>query len=221
MKQGSGDLSPSSFGTKMRVYLARHRKNINENLSLIIALLATAFAGWSGYEAYRARLDALYGLKIAQRSYVEVEQPEITWNGLYLVANHTVKVYGNSPALKISLTSDCQEGMIGELTNKPGGIQESDLTQPALEFPTTAIEGTGQSVHVQCRNPHQLTIGVVLYGAVHYTDVFGDPHYSHFCYFNFSLNEEALKNPDPKKWNQSAINAGKQLIPCNNFNDSN
>lgn len=65
-------LSGIPLRLRLRVYFARHRKNVNENLRLIIALLAAAFAGWSGWEAHEARKDALLGVKIAQRSYIDV-----------------------------------------------------------------------------------------------------------------------------------------------------
>jgi hypothetical protein len=59
-----------------------------------------------------------------------------------------------------------------------------------------------------------------MYGAIHYKDVFGDAHYTHFCYYNASLVVEAIGNPDPKKWNEGALKAGQRLLPCETFNDS-
>jgi|SRR5579864_102647 len=90
---------------RLRIYFARHRKNVNENLGLIIALLAAAFAGWSGYEAHKARKDALEGLKIAQRAYLDVRGHRADFFGVgnppLIRYTHTLAVYGSSPAFQI------------------------------------------------------------------------------------------------------------------------
>src|SRR5262245_23680630 len=90
------------------------RKHFNENLGLIIALLAAAFAGWSGWEAYRARIDALLALKIAQRSYVEIKDVKsvVSWHGYAdgsprIDYSFVVKAYANSPAFQVRQLVAC------------------------------------------------------------------------------------------------------------------
>lgn len=60
----------------------------------------------------------------------------------------------------------------------------------------------------------------VIYGAIHYKDVFGEPHFTHFCYGHPFLKVEAILNPDPKKWSEDEMKAGQHLVPLNIFNDS-
>ena len=83
-----------------------NRKQVNENLGLIIAFIAVAFAGVSGWEAYRTRMDALLSLKIAQRSYVGVKDVKsvVSWYGYAdgsprIDYSFVVYAYGNSPAV--------------------------------------------------------------------------------------------------------------------------
>lgn len=227
-----------SLWMRARIYLAGHRKAINENLGLIIALLAAAFAGWSGWEAREARKDALLGLKDTTRSYVEAEDNTISGamvlGSPYLNAHFSIKVYGNTPAFQIKVLANCQLGPAGVLLNKPGGITKDDfIIKPApplkpraveaLLLPGVTVPGNPVSLDVHCIPPatQDDDIGVAEYGEIVYKDVFSDPHYSHFCYFNPTLIHEAVASQDTKKWNENALNAGKHLIPCSVYNDAN
>jgi hypothetical protein len=224
--------------------LARHRKTIIENLGLIVTLLATGFAGWSGYEAHETRKDAhqdaMTTLKIAQRSYVEAENPAIVGRfgivnssevpsiavplieGLEksLIAKYAVRVYGNSPAFQVIVLANCRVGTIGNLMNKNAGISDADIKTPPLALPSTMVAGAQFQIQAGCENPDDEKTGAVMYGAIHYKDVFGEAHYTHFCYYNPYLLVEAIGNPDPKRWNERALKAGQNLIPCETFNDS-
>ena len=225
-------------------------KSLLNDLSLFLAFLATAFAGWSGYEAHEGRLwahtDTTDALRLANRSYVTVATPEIAaiararvdtknldsiiGTPQPLVAKVTVKVFGPAPVFGVSILSDCQVGMIGTLTNKRGGIQESDIkaASPMLAAggpPAIMVPGQEYVIPATCRYPYPgAAIGVIGYGAIHYQDVFGDEHYTHYCFQNPYLIPSALVDPDPKKWKRSAIDAGKtqeelvagKLTPCRN-----
>jgi hypothetical protein len=178
---------------------------------------------------------------LANRGYVVAENPEIVaqfsiksgnvpvavrplaegWQRS-LLAKHLVKVYGNgtTPVFEVKVMADCQIGPIGELINKKGGIVESDIKTDPLTLPATMLTGSQFDLYEHCQNPHNADVGAVVYGAIHFNDVFGKSHFSHFCYYNAFLVVDAISDPDPKKWKESAINTGKHLIPCDNFNDS-
>ncbi len=232
----------------------KRAKTLSNDLGLFLAFLATAFAGWSGYEAHQGRLwahkDTMDTLRLANRSYVTVATPEIAAIARVkvdmknlasisetpqpLVAKVTVKVFGPAPVFGVSIRSDCQVGMIGTLTNKQGGIQESDIKVDAPMLaaggpPAIMVPGQEYVIPATCRYPYQgAAIGVIGYGAIHYQDVFGDAHYTHYCFQNPFLIPSALVDPDPKKWKRSAIDAGKaqeelvagKLTPCQTFNDA-
>jgi len=214
---------------RLRIQFARHRKNINENLGLIIALLAAAFAGWSGWEAQKAREEAVLSSKIAQRSYVEAEDDSVAGGMLlnqpFLDAHYTLKVYGNSPAFGIVVTSNCKLGPAGLVLNKPGGITKDDLKTDSLRLPGIMVVGsqTPLQSHCQPTASSDESIGMVEYGEIDYKDVFGDSHYTHFCYYNPTLIHAAVASRGDKKsqWNEQAMAAGQHLIPCGIYNDAN
>ena len=197
------------FRLRMRIYFARHRKHVNENLGLIIALLAAAFAGWSGYEAHATRNDALAALKIAQRSYVDVQDHTVSFTGARMMRTgktllqykHTVTVYGNSPAFEVEETSVCRLGVFAD--PRPGItfddfqlLQSFDL--PFLQrLPAEIIPGSRHSSSVTCNYPEgganrKTNMGALVYGIINYVDIFGDKHQKHFCYLNMFLEPEAV-----------------------------
>lgn len=250
------DITPGGSGfnsqTK-RVGKHRSRLFLNDS-SLVLAFLATAFAGWSGYEAHQSRLfthqDMMDTVKLANRSYVYVSTPQIAAKTFVklnplslkmtteapqpLIARATIKVFGPDPVFEVSATIDCQVGRIGILTNKPGGIVESDVKSgtPMLAagtLPAIMVPNQEYVIPAGCRFPFRdPAIGAIEYGFVHYKDAFGGAHYAHFCYQNPFLIPAALADPDPQKWKRSAIDAGKatgelaagNLTPCQVFNDS-
>ena len=213
----------------LRTQFARRRKNINENLGLIIALLAAAFAAWSAWEAQKAREEAVLSSKIAQRSYVEAEDNGVAGgmvlNQPFLDAHYTLKVYGNSPAFEIVVTSNCKLGPAGSVINKPGGITKDDLKTDSLRLPRVTVVGSQTPLQSHCQIPASSdeSIGVVEYGEIDYKDVFGDSHYTHFCYYNPTLIHAAVASRGDKKsqWKEEAMDAGQHLIPCELFNDAN
>lgn len=234
-----------SLQTHGRRSLARLSDNLTQNLGLFFAFLATAFAGWSGYEAHKSRLethlDTVTSLRLANRSYAVAEDPEIAAAfpvaehteipiasrplaktlEQQLMARHTIKIYGTAPAFQVTVVADCKVGLIGTLINKPGGIREADVKTPPLALPSTMMPGAVYQLQEHCTNdPSGITLGAVIFGVIHYKDVFGLAHYTHFCYDNPFIIAEAIGNPDPKKWNQNALTAGKHLVPCENFNDA-
>jgi hypothetical protein len=226
-----------SFGTKVRIYFSRHRKTVNENLGLIIALLAAAFAGWSGWEAHEARKDALLSLKIAQRSYVDVQDHQVDWPGArwatgeaVLRYQHAVTVYGSTPAFQVRESTTCRLGIaarykgqitMGDLT--PGTFIGGPLSE---QLPDEIIPSSKYSSKILCELAPTKAIGgdqgVIVYGVINYEDIFREKHYKHFCYYNYSLVPEVLVNPkEASKWGADTAEAGKHLIACPIYNDGN
>ncbi|MGC2694916.1 MAG: hypothetical protein WA738_03915 [Candidatus Angelobacter sp.] len=85
---------------RLRIYWARRQRAINRNLGLIIALLASAAAVWSGNEAHMARLDALDAMRLLQRPYVSVLSG--AWNNDGVdgqAVSVRLKNYGATPAV--------------------------------------------------------------------------------------------------------------------------
>lgn len=191
-------LSSVSLWLKMRIYFARHRKHVSENLGLIIALLAAGFAAWASWEARQARKDAhddaMRSLKIAQRSYVEVEghtmQTIVVKNGrTYPQASFEVKVYGNSPAFNVRIHHGCRAGPDHTAIEKISGTRElmqrilADYNQRQYQV---LVAGSSDKVETECwtdsTEPSYSGSGLISFGAVSYDDVFGDHHLTSFCY---------------------------------------
>jgi hypothetical protein len=215
--------------SQFRIYFARHRKHVNENLGLIVALLAAAFAGLSGWEAYRARIDALLGLKIAQRSYIEIKDVKsaVSWKGYAdgssrIDYSFVVKAYGNSPAFQIRQAVTCDRGLRLELQYPPTsaekplsaeswGPNESFLHLVAAHLPS----GSEEEVYGSC--PYSKD-GWVLNGVVFYNDVFGDSNYIHLCYVAYPVEGMigGIALPTDKTEPTKVT-----LSPCWRFNDVN
>ena len=225
-------------------FFALFRKHVNDNLGLIIALLSAVFAGWSAYEAYAARNDAIASLKIAQRSYIDVQEHTVTWSKAMLSTgepilqySHTVTVYGNSPAFQVKETSICSLGA-ESLFERPKGLTLDDLQFVQVRelptrqrLPAEIIPGSKHSSDVACSYlPNKTKFpGALVYGVVNYEDLFGDKHQKHFCYYNRMLEPKTIYNaaiaaahPRP----EAGIEAEKHLledethlIACDIFND--
>lgn len=225
---------------------ALFRKHVNDNLGLIIAFLSALFAGVSGWEAYRTRLDALASLKIAQRSYIDVQEHTVSFANAWqasgervLQYNHMVTVYGNSPAFQVFETSICRLGLWAnphQLTLDDLQFRQSfKLPLPfSQRLPAEIVPGSKHTSGVGCyfqapktKSPgvNQSDMGVLVYGVINYEDIFGDKHQKHFCYYNISLEPEAVDNYElgvdkiRHKWPEDEIEAGKHLIACDIFND--
>ena len=229
---GSKSTSPSSPRSTQRRGggFARHRKIINENLGTIVALIAAAFAGWSAWEAEKGRedahTDAMYSLKVAQRSYIQAETNTISGEMLLgtptLYAHYNVKVYGSSPAFNIQVLANCKLGPAGYVLNKPEGITKADYQNISpLQLPTMVV-GNEIPLQTHCQSPDRKDdiIGVTEFGEIDYKDVFGDSHFTHFCYYHPTLIHAAVASGDEKKYRKWAIEAGKHIIPCDIYNDA-
>lgn len=188
-----------SLWLRIRIYFARHRKHVNENLGLIVALLAAAFAGWASWEAHEARIDthndSLLGLKVAQRSYLEVE--DATFDSLSKTrtdshANFSVKVYGNSPAFNINVEAHCfVTPKIGNnaLYSLDGGggsnlsYLYSAWDQDNVHSYPVFIPGTPYKEVALCSTLNNGDLdGFISYGVVRYDDVFDDHHFTEYCF---------------------------------------
>lgn len=205
---------------RLRIYFARHRKNVNENLGLIIALLAAAFAGWSGWEA---RKDALLGLKIAQRSYLDVRGHQVDDSGMehggkmpLIRYKHTLAIYGSSPALQVSEKVNCRTGIFGSIKSINGrmmDVTDNDLAlfrhskETAVENvtplpPDEFLPGSTYTSEYYCESmpaeggrwPIE---GVIAFGEVAYKDIFGETHYKNFCYYDVFFVPTRLTASEP------------------------
>jgi hypothetical protein len=196
-------------------------KKTIDNLGLIIAFFAAAFAGWSGYEAHEARKDALAGLKIAQRVYLDVRGHKAGDSGGGTEYRHTLAAYGSSPAFHVSDHIICWTG-IGSRVHAVIGPMEGDLaffraSNVSLVSPSNRsmppdemLPGGSYESMLLClpwQSPGQPEAGMIAFGEVEYKDIFGDAHYKNFCYYD----------PAFLPTNKTA----PQLMPCTVHNDGN
>jgi len=192
---------------------------------ILVSLVAVFFAGLSWHEARAARMEAHSDSETAERSYVTIGQAEAQGRGQlagvdFLAGKLVVRVSGGTPAYDASILGNCSIGPVGKLARN--GPQDADLKKiTPLKLPAMMIPGTEVPVYTQCSTDTHPDIGFVTYGILTYRDIFENKHVTHFCYMNWRLIPDAVATGDTKKWKQSAIDAGKDLVPCDTFNDGN
>jgi hypothetical protein len=131
------------------------RKHFNENIGLILTGIAAIAAALAWNEARLTRKgahdDAMLSIKIAQRSYVDVQEHYIDWGGVsvaptgeqVLESHHTVTVYGNSPAFQITETSNCKLGINQTIFQKGKDITADDLKPSPSRMPSAEWHVSG------------------------------------------------------------------------------
>jgi hypothetical protein len=191
----------STFRKRVAYNYDQHRKTINENLGLIIALLASAAAVWSGYEAHKSRQEArnaadkslaiqqqsvdaqIEAMRLEQRPYVEAQFQNLSFGFDGYSFNIRLTSKGNTPAVNVHLLPYCTNKSDGEeVLDFKTLPQRPDLQSTEKQNPlNTQYLMPQSSTSVPC-NIQELSLSSRVIGVVSYTDLFNQNHHTPFCF---------------------------------------
>lgn len=184
----------NSIWRRIHAYYGKEQKAINENLGLIVALLAAAAAIWSGYEAHHGRLDAAEigrGMLQAHIAATQLDErpfvvPSATgWNleareGLQSTIVHVLlkaRASGRTPAFDVAIREACVLDP-GAFTHLP------DFSSLEPAFQLSPILANAEESPMDCpvtRGPSDQGY-IRAYGELLYVDLFKQPHTTTFCF---------------------------------------
>lgn len=161
----------------------------------IIAVIAALTAIWSSYEAHLSRLED-------ERPYVKVEYSALAHErfldgaphpsplggfGDGMVPHIKLTIFGKTPALNISIDSDCIEGLANDHPAHP----TNDVSYGML-FPSESGDSycSRYLSGLQPDGSSQLTYLLEYWGMVHYRDIDGHDHQTPFCFEDDQLGQK-------------------------------
>jgi hypothetical protein len=182
------------FWHRIHSYYRSEQKTINENLGLIVALMAAAAAIWSGFEAHRARLDSAdIGRGILQTQIDAMQLDErpflvATASGWKLEAKRGLQstvvqvslkaiASGKTPAFDVAIREACLLD-----PNPFTHLPDSSSLEPAFQL--SPILANREESAMDCpvtRLPTDQGY-IRAYGELLYSDLFKRKHSTTFCF---------------------------------------
>ena len=167
------------FRERFTAYLAKHRKQIYENLGVIVALVAACAALWSGYEAHRTRVDD-------DRAYVNAVPTNFKFvqeagQKRRAEVHFNILVVGKTPAYDVEIGTTCTLGNHHPAPPKPVELVRSMLLQETVKWGCIAIaekEEDFRSTYLHVA------------GTLSYRDIFRDRHCLPFCFVSDRANDD-------------------------------
>lgn len=202
----------TTFRKRVTYHYEQHRKTINENLGLIIALLASAAAVWSGYEAHRSRTEArvaadrslmvqqqsvdaqkksvdaqIQATQLDERPFIIVDMGEIRETTQTSVIDLT-KVTVFSTYLKYSVSGRTPAINVRFFSGYGEGTLLGSEVRKLLQTAVRQNENLTESLIYPGNSvSSEITYpeapeGITFYGFVVYDDLFHVSHKTDFCY---------------------------------------
>lgn len=192
LKQNSA--AHESLWERIHSYYRREQKAINENLGLIVALMAAAAAIWSGFEAHKARLDsAEIGRGILQTQIDAMQLDERPFlvaaaSGWKLEAQRglqstvvqislNARASGKTPAFDVAIREACVLD-----PNSFTHLPDFSLLEPSFQL--SPILANHEESAMDCpvtRMPKDQGY-IRAYGELLYSDLFKRKHTTTFCF---------------------------------------